>query len=367
MLQFLNIVFFRGKYNKCPVVFSSATPSVATYSKAESGAFVVYANTSRIYDALEAFGDLYDIPYAAFREKDQEIYRKLADDSGNAADMVMIQDGAQLTKAIESGLVVNFVPAAVREALDEGDQTPALVHQYINKLFIYSALGDDAPAVRNVWELTDPAMKGRVLFKNPRNEQVNMNFLIMCTKPEWADRLAAAYQSWKGEEISLGEYENAGYKWVAEFLSNVSFGTSDTAIAESVSREEAAGDIGLFVLNKLRGQAVNTENLTVAQYDAAENGYAVEPFSGFMYPMYAMVGGSAHRPYTAMLFIEYLMSREGFRPWGKNLGAYSPNSSVPSNKSDLTIDVWKETLIIEDPEYIVANGDIQAFILQRCP
>ena len=334
---------------------------------AETGTFVVYGNTSRIETAAEEFGALYDIPYEPNNLKDQEIYEKLRYVTGNdAADMVMIQDGAQLTDAIDEGLVVNFVPGAVADALDESDQQPALVHQYINKLFIYNNLGDSVPAIRNVWELTAPEMKGRVIFKNPENEKVNMNFLVMCTKDEWADRLAEAYQEWKGEEIDLGSYQNAGYKWVAEFLDNVTFGKSDTSIAEEVSQETAAGTIGLFVLSKLRSSSVLTDNLTVAQYDATANGYTVAPFAGFMYPMYVMVPAAAKRPYTAMLFIEYLMSEEGFKPWGKNIGAYSSNPSIAPKEGDLGLDIWKANLVIEDPNYILDHIDVEDFITLYC-
>lgn len=336
-------------------------------AQAESGTFVVYGNTSRISTAAEEFAALYNIPFESNNLKDQEIYTKLRNENGNAAaDMVMIQDGAQLTDAIDEGLVINFVPAAVKDALDESDQQPALVHQYINKLFIYNNLGDSVPAIKNVWELTAPEMKGNVIFKNPENEKVNMNFLVMCTKDEWAEKLAEAYKAWKGEEIDLGEYKNAGYKWVAEFLDNVTFGKSDTSIAEEVSQETAAGKIGLFVLSKLRSSSVLTDNLTVAQYDAAANGYAVEPFAGFMYPMYTMVNTKATRPYTAMLFIEYLMTQEGFKPWGKSIGAYSPNPSITVNEGDLTIDVWKGALVMEDAGYILDSFEVEDFILQHC-
>ena len=336
-------------------------------AKAESGAFVVYGNTSRITTAAEAFAELYGIPVEPNNLKDQEIYTKLRNENGNsAADMVMIQDGAQLTDAIDEGLVINFIPAAVKDALDENDLQPALVHQYINKLFIYNNQGDAVPAIRNVWELTAPEMKGNVIFKNPESEKVNMNFLIMCTKPEWADKLAEAYKAWKGEEIDLGSYQNAGYKWVAEFLDNVTFGKSDTSIAEEVSQETAAGKIGLFVLSKLRSSSVLTDNLTVAQYDAAANGYAVEPFAGFMYPMYTMINTKATRPYTGMLFIEYLMTQEGFKPWGKSIGAYSPNPAITVNDGDLTIDVWKNTLVMEDADYILDSFEVEDFILQHC-
>ncbi len=334
---------------------------------AESGTFVVYGNTSRIATAAEDFAALYNIPLESSNLKDQEIYTKLRNENGNAAaDMVMIQDGAQLTDAIDEGLVINFVPSEVKDVLDEADQQPALVHQYINKLFIYNNLGDSVPAIHNVWELTAPEMKGNVIFKNPESEKVNMNFLVMCTKDEWADKLAEAYKAWKGEDIDLGEYKNAGYKWIAEFLDNVTFGKSDTSIAEEVSQETAAGKIGLFVLSKLRSSSVLTDNLTVAQYDATASGYAVEPFAGFMYPMYTMINTKATRPYTGMLFIEYLMTQEGFQPWGKSIGAYSPNSAITVNEGDLTIDVWKNTLVMEDADYILENFEVEDFILQHC-
>ena len=334
---------------------------------AESGPFVVYGNTSRIETAAEEFATLYNITVQPNNMKDQEIYTKLRNENGSeAADMVMIQDGAQLTDAIDEGLVINFIPAAVKDALDESDQQPALVHQYINKLFIYNNLGDDVPAIKNVWELTAPEMKDRVIFKNPESEKVNMNFLVMCTRDDWAEKLADAYQAWKGEAIDLGEYKNAGYKWVAEFLDNVTFGKSDTTIAEEVSQDTAAGRIGLFVLSKLRSSSVLTDNLTVAQYDAAANGYAVEPFAGFMYPMYTMVNAKASRPYTGMLFIEYLMTQEGFQPWGKSIGAYSPNPAIAVNEGDLAIDVWKNTLVMEDAEYILNSFEVEDFILLHC-
>ena len=336
-------------------------------AKAESGTFVVYGNTSRIATAAEDFAALYGITTEANNLKDQEIYTKLRNENGStAADMVMIQDGAQLTDAIDEGLVINFVPASVKDALDEADQQPALVHQYINKLFIYNNLGDNVPAIKNVWELTDPAMKGNIIFKNPESEKVNMNFLVMCTKDEWAEKLAAAYKTLKGEDIDLGEYKNAGYKWVAEFLDNCTFGKSDTTIAEEISQDTAAGKIGLFVLSKLRSSSVLTDNLTVAQYDATANGYAVEPFSGFMYPMYTMINTQATRPYTGMLFIEYLMTQDGFKPWGKSIGAYSPNAAITVNEGDLTIDVWKNTLVMEDAGYILDSFEVEDFILQHC-
>ena len=334
---------------------------------AEEGTFIVYGNTSRITTALENFQKIYDIPGESNNLKDAEIYTKLeseASGSGKGADMVMIQDGAQLTYAMDDGILLNFLPADIKDTVAEEDQNP-LIHQWINKVFIYNNLGDSVPAIKNVWELTDPAMKGNIIFKNPENEQVNMNFLVMVTSDKWADALAQAYKDWKGEDIDLGEYKNAGYKWIAEFLSNCTFGSSDTNIAEEISQETAGGKIGLFVLSKLRSSSVLTDNLTVAQYDASANGYSIAPFSGFMYPMYALIPASATRPYTAALFIEYLMTADGFQPWGKSIGAYSTSSAVAPNEGDLGIDTWKSTLVTEDAEYILDNYEaVSSFVIK---
>ena len=326
---------------------------------AETGEFVCYGTTSRIKKAAAAFAEKYGIEQVSSNMKDLEIYEKIENGS---VDMVMIQDGAQLLSAIEHGILVNYVPASVKANISEHDQYP-LAHQFTNKVFIYNVLGDDVPAIKNVWELTDPAMKERIIFKKPTDEQVNMNFLVMLTSPEWSARLEEAYKAWKGEDINLADYPTAGHKWIAEFLPNCVFGKSDTNIAEEISQETATGKIGLFVLSKLRSESVYAENLMPAQYAASKEGYTIEPFAGFMYPIYNMVSANAKRPYTAMLFIEYLMTEEGFSFWSDSIGAYSGNSAIPEKEGDLSLNVWKDTLVIEDPEFIAENAlDVEDFV-----
>ena len=350
----------------CAAAESMTHEELLEKALAETGTFVVYGNTSRIVTAAEAFGALYNIPFEGSNLKDAEIYTKLSTEikgGADGADMVMIQDGASLqAQAIDTGYLVNFVPASVKETVAEGDQNP-LIHQFINKVFIWNNKGDAVPAITNVWQLTEPQFKGNIVFKSPDAEQVNMNFLVMLTNEEWSGKLAEAYKNLYGTDIDLGEYENAGYKWIAEFLGNCVFGNSDTTLAEELSQETAAGKLGLFVLSKLRSSSVYTENLTVGQYEATANGAAIEPFSGFMYPMYALVSSNASRPYTAMLFIEYLMTAEGFHPWGKSIGAYSTNTAVTPNEGDLALDAWKASLVMEDPEYILDNyEDVYSFV-----
>lgn len=337
-------------------------------AKAEEGTFVVYGNTSRVLSALEKFGELHGIKTEGTNLKDAEIYTKLeAERKGNVkgADMVMIQDGASLqAQALDTGLLVNFVPMSIADKVDKEDQMP-LKCIYTNKLFIWNKLGDNVPAIKNVWELTEERFKGNIVVKSPEGEQVNMNFLVMLTSEAWVGKLEKAYKELYNKDIELGEYKNAGYKWIAEFLKNCSFGKSDTVIAEEVSKEEAKGKLGLFVLSKIRSSSVFADNLTIGQWEMSKQNAKIEPFSGFMYPIYSMVTANAQRPYTAMLFVEYLMGEEGFSFWSKSVGAYSANNTLKINDGDLPLNNWKESLVVEDPNYILENSaDVNDFVIK---
>ena len=84
--------------------------------------------------------------------------------------------------------------------------------------------------------------------------------------------------------------------------------------------------MGVFVFSKLRKVAdEDRPNLSVLQF---END--VDCFSGFMYNIYATVCSDTDCPYTCALFINWLLSEEGFageKSWNSSQGYYSPNTT----------------------------------------
>jgi iron(III) transport system substrate-binding protein len=123
-----------------------------------------------------------------------------------------------------------------------------------------------------------------------------------------------------------------------------------------MAKADSAGNIGLFVLSKFRDVDASIKgNLSVGAFQAS----SVEPFAGFMYPLYAQIAANGPRPYTAMLFINYLMTEEGFTPWGGPsttiMGAYSSSSDIGASEGDQPISFWKGCLVAEDANYIMAN------------
>lgn len=341
------------------------TEQLLEKAKGETGAFIAYGNTSRIVTAMSNFVAKYGADLGlteenavASKQSDSEIYTLLtseadASDRSKNASFVLVQDSATLMQYRQnSDLLANYIPNGMASCMDENDMVP-LAHQFINKLFIWNNTAGQAPVFSNVWALTEDAYAGKIYFKSPTDEQVNMNFLIMLTGDQWSGKLKDAYTAYFGgeaEDVGEGKtYKNYGYKWIAEFLHNVDFTyTSDTKMAAGLSEAGNSGKLGLFVLSKLRDSSVTSENLSVAAWE----GDGVTPFSGFMYSIYAQLCTHGNRPYTAMLFTNFLMTEEGFAPWAESVGGYSANSNIPVFEGDRDLSFWKPVLVVEDGAYI---------------
>lgn len=284
----------------------------------------------------------------------------------NSADMALTQNGADLkTYLLNEGLTCSYFPAALRDVVEEANQSPAVV-TFINSLMIYHN-GNGSVNLTNVWELTEEQWKGKVFFKDPTNETVNINFLIMLTSDEWNQRLASAYEAYYGKAWEAGEFESPAYEWIDGFLDNVNYTyTSASKMAAGVA-SGAPGNMGLFVFSKLRKvDETDRKNLTVVQF---END--VDCFAGFMYAVYATVCKDTECPYTCALFINYLLSEEGFageKSWNSSQGYYSPNTTIlkPEGIEDEPYGYWADKLVFENLDYIYDHYiDVYEFIATR--
>ena len=301
---------------------------------------------------------------------DKETYTILTNTIGSgvkdSADMALTQNGPDLkTYLLDEGLTLTYFPDALKDVVSEAEQEPAVV-TYVNSLFIYHN-GEGSVNLTNVWELTEEKWKDRIFFKDPTNETVNINFLIMLTSEKWNARLEEAYEARYGKAWEAGEFESAALQWIDGFLANVNYTyTSASKMAAGIA-SGAPGNMGLFVFSKLRKvDEADRGNLTVVQFENE-----VEGFSGFMYPIYATVCKDTECPYTCALFINYLLSEQGFagpKSWNSSQGYYSPNKTIakPEGMQDEPYEYWSDRLVIEDLEYIDEHYiDVYEFIATR--
>jgi iron(III) transport system substrate-binding protein len=319
-------------------------------AKAE-GKVVVYSITSRIANAAVEFEKKYGIKVEASNLKDGELIEKVTREVGGniqGADFVICQDSGRVYgQLIAPGFLVNYVPPSMVSVIPPVYQNP-LNFQLINKVFIFNSEKTQQPVIQNVWEATEPQWKGLIQFKDPKSEGVNANFLTMITSPEWAAKLDKAYEQRYGKKLVLTT-KNAGYEWIKMFFRNgLVLGNSDTTISENIGiKGQPKTTFGLFVYSKTRYDA--TKNLALLPMTE------VVPFSGFIYPAFIMMTKNAKNTAAAKLFIEYLLTAEGFKPWSKDVGSYSSNPTIGINEGDHPVSFWASRLVHEDPQFLFEN------------
>lgn len=330
-----------------------------------------YSTTSFAEKAAANFMAAYPELKLEYNEiDDAETYDKLSRtiDSGitDSADMGLTQNGPDLkTYLLDEGLAYTYFPESMKDVVEEKNQNPAVI-TYINSLLIYHN-GNGSANVTNVWQLTEAEWKDKVFFKNPLNETVNINFLIMLTSPEWNAKLEAAYQARYGKAWEKGAFDSCALEFIDGFLKNVNYTyTSASKMAAGIA-SGAPGNMGLFVFSKLRKvDEADRGNLTILQFENP-----VEGFSGFMYPIYGTVFKDTDCPYTCALFINYLLSEEGFagaKSWNSSQGYYSPNTTIekPADLDDKPYEYWTDCLVFEEMDYIDEMwADLYEFINVR--
>ncbi len=344
-------------------------------AKEEKGTMEVYSTTSLCGTAVKNFLEKYSglsAEYSSVGEAD--MFTKLTAEIGSAAkgaDMALLQNAYRMqNELISEGLLVNYFPSMYSEVVPDEYKDPCVL-LLVHKPFFFNNTAGNIN-LENVWQLTNTEYKGRIFFKDPSNEPVGMNFLVMLTSPEWNSKLEVAYKNYYGKDWSASTgFASAAYQWIDGFLANCNYTyAADGGIAEGVSTG-AAGNIGLFVFSKLRSGSVTRDNLTIAA-TATKSGTGLDCFSGFMYPTYAQICKDTDMPYTCALFINYILSQEGFTPWNNEnvMGTYSSNTSIPlvmdSTGLDKEMTYWKNCMVVEDGAYIAsAYADVYEFISTR--
>ena len=344
--------------------------------------------TSGIEKALKKFAEKYDwITYgenAKYNSKKGAEYQPVltaASKSGEyLTDFVMVQDANFVAGLANKGFLLSYVPEGEGISIAESDQKP-LVGVTFNKVFMYNNKTVGADQLQNVWQLTGEdglTLKGidKVSYQSPLGEDINMNFLIMLTEDDAVAKLTAAYKSYFGKDyVKNSAYKNIGYEFVAKFISNVEYwhSSDSTEIKNINSAPNTDGRVIFAGLCKLKDAPCYKEaqpeddDYYTKIISAAGWNQNVAGFPGFVYNMWTLIPSSARLPYTACLFVRYLLSNEGYQAgWGKVLGYYSANQLIPSVAGDPALSVWKASAIVEDVDYISRNyKSLYKFIVKQ--
>lgn len=325
----------------------------------KEGSVKVYSITSRISKAGAAFEKKYGIKVEATDMKDFELIDKISTEvkaKAAGADFVIAQDSGRVYgELLSTGYLQNYVPADLAKVIPKGNQSP-LVFVYMNKVLLYNNENGKASPIINIWQLTEAKNKGKFFFKSPMQEGINANFLTMLTKPEIAEKLAKAYEDLYHKKLTLTT-KNAGYEWIKMAFSNgLVMGSSDTSMTEALGvKGQNINSIGLLNYSKIR--YAEKKNLAVGVADK------VAPFCGFYYPEYALLVKDCKHPAAAKLFIQFLLTEEGYQYWQSDMGSYSGNPELKGAKGDKPLADWTKIMVGDDPKYIFENrAEVEEFL-----
>ncbi len=322
-----------------------------TAAKAE-GALRVYGVHSYLEKAAAAFQEKYGITVEWTQLGETELMDKVSTECqskiANSADLIFAQDGARIkAELVSPGYIYNWSSDRLGSLTGNKDMSLS-VFEYSAKAFIYNnEKTGNTPYLTNIWMVTDPKYKGLFSMKDPTSEGVNFNFLSMLTSEDNAAKMAEAYQKYYGKEITLTT-DNAGYEFIKMMYSNgVVLGTSDTKISEAVGAKGQKNTwLGFFSVQRFA---------TAAEKDLAlAMNTEMSPMVGWYYPIYSIILKDAQHKNAAKLFVEYMLSEEGWSFWSKNVGDYNANTSLPY-AGDISFDEWKKVAIGEDMDYVYQN------------
>lgn len=250
---------------------------------------------------------------------------------------------------ISTGILYNFIPKEWRETAGvniAADGNP-LALQTLSKVFMYNIV-DGSKKYMNVWDFVKEGEKP--MFMGLDSEPVGKNFLYMLTEKKYVKYVKDAYQALSAEdkayfdpiikevkpkvkELNLTSDAEYSLAWIKLFVTQFNKMTDDGPISTEIVKKSATGQTALIVYSKLRSinesQETSVNNIAVAAY---QDGY--QGFGGYAYKHYLQIPKNTPYPWTACAFISYMVtSKDGFQPWGKDMGGYSSNPSINQDHS----------------------------------
>ncbi len=335
----------------------------------EEGEVVVYSASSRIAKVADAFMAKYpEIKVTYFDLGSVQTVEKtvLEQDAGlyNADIVTTGGSGQVIHELLGNNRIVNFVPDTVADEIPDEYKYPVLVRILEGIVFLYNKEAYDQEPISNIWELTTPEWKGKVVIKNPLASLSNL--MGVSTIVQHADEMDKAYQDFAGKPLELHDgVPDAGYEFLYRLLDN------DLIILKSGSKvAEAAGKPGQT------NPPIGITSFTYIRYNESKEFVNdvmkdLNPVQIIIYPTYTAIARQAPHPNAAKLFTAFLLGSPDINPdtvleppytegkaadllWGLapyyEPGSKSPRNDVPLPKGGEAWDDLEGWMV--DPDFM---------------
>lgn len=320
----------------------------------KEGKVVVYANSSKIAKAAEAWAEKYpDIVIEGYDLGGDDVLSKTVgeQESGTiVGDVWFSSGGAEVVgNVLPKEYVWRFVPDSASVSAEYAE--PLLMSRLGTTMLAYnSELNKECP-VKNLWELTQPEWKGKIVIEDPLNDASTLSKLLAIVYH--ADEMKQAYVDLYGSEPKLdADTPDAGWLWLKKFAQNSPIPQPGGDEVDSAFATPGMADNLLAFTSYSNYPDVQDGNL------AFEPCWGTNPISGVQAQSYLGIMNQATHPNAAKLFIKFITSPDGRDPWAK-FGTYFPDPTYEVPEGQLTLDeVQKVTWFI--PEQFAFDNLVQA-------
>lgn len=296
----------------------------------KEGSVVVYANSSKFEKLIEPWAALYPNIKLEGGDTDGITTKMQAEqEAGNVVgDVWFNSDGHILYgQFMPNQWIWSYLPPGVTETADVTADRPFAVQRHSVDVWGYNReVHPDGCPLTNWWELTDAKLAGKIFMEDPLSDPSTTAKITLIV--DHADEMAAAYKDYFGKDWTTDEAakpdafgvapENAGYLFLRKLALNKPVmepggDEVDTAYASLGMDKTVEPGYGLTGWDSykatLDGEIAMAPCLTM------------KPVIGIFKSNYVAIANKAPHPNAAKLFIKYILSQDGFKPWN-NVGTF---------------------------------------------
>ena len=192
-------------------IYNTEETDEELYQKAldEGGTVTLYSISSRCTKVEAAFEEKYPgIDCVPFDISTNELLEKVTREyeaGQHVADVVHIkdQDGSMWNEYVANKTFYNYQPADIFAHIDPSyTATATPLYIELTQLFYNTEAYPDGSPITNIWQLTEPQWKGKIMMQNPLDNLSWGSWITGFCVGEEPNRLAEAYKTLYGEELS---------------------------------------------------------------------------------------------------------------------------------------------------------------------
>ncbi len=318
----------------------------------EEGEVLVYANSSKVEKAAAAFMEMYpEITVQAFDLGGDDVYLKTVEEQKAGAftgDVWLSSGGATLVgDVMPNEYVWRFLPDNMVDKIPEEYTYPLVMTRLGTSVFAYNSELNDTCPISNIWELTEPAWKGKFFIEDPLNDASTLSKLL--TIVAHVDEMNAAYVSYYGSEPVLdADTPTVGWLWLKRFAAN---GPTPEPGGDEV--DSAFATPGMTDSYMALGSYSNYPDVQEGNL-VFEPCFGLDPIVGIQSQSYVGIINQAPHPNAAKLWVRFILSEEGRDPWAK-FGTFFTDSTYVVEEGQLTLDEMQAISWMIDEQFGFEN------------